>query len=119
MPYASVYPLVSSRAVARPFTYEVPPEVGKGAVVTVRFGGAKRRGVVVGLEESAPEGVKAALVGEVVDELPEPLCGLPTTTAPPRRGRSNLWRRPSGRLAVSGRSRQSGTRWAARPSLHG
>ena len=61
MPYASVYPLVSSRAVARPFTYEVPPDVGKGAVVTVRFGGAKRRGVVVGLEESPPEGVKAAL----------------------------------------------------------
>ena len=76
MPYASVYPLVSSRAVARPFTYEVPPEVGKGAVVTVRFGGAKRRGVVVGLEESPPEGVKAAPVGDVVDELPEPLVDL-------------------------------------------
>ena len=76
MPYASVYPLVSSRAVARPFTYEVPPEVGKGAVVSVRFGGAKRRGVVVGLEESPPEGVKAAPVGDVVDELPEPLVDL-------------------------------------------
>ncbi|MFL5973116.1 MAG: primosomal protein N' [Gaiellaceae bacterium] len=76
MPYASVYPLVSSRAVARPFTYEVPPEVGKGAVVTVRFGGAKRRGVVVSLEESPPEGVKAAPVGDVVDELPEPLVDL-------------------------------------------
>ena len=76
MPYASVYPLVSSRAVARPFTYEVPPDVGKGAVVTVRFGGAKRRGVVVGLEESPPEGVKAAPVGDVVDELPEPLVDL-------------------------------------------
>ena len=76
MPYASVYPLVSSRAVARPFTYEVPPEVGKGAVVSVRFAGAKRRGVVVGLEESPPEGVKAAPVGDVVDELPEPLVDL-------------------------------------------
>jgi primosomal protein N' (replication factor Y) len=76
VPYASVYPLVSSRAVARPFTYEVPPEVGKGAVVSVRFAGAKRRGVVVGLEESPPEGVKAAPVGEVVDELPEPLVDL-------------------------------------------
>jgi hypothetical protein len=30
VPYASVYPLVSSRAVARPFTYEVPPEVVEG-----------------------------------------------------------------------------------------
>jgi primosomal protein N' (replication factor Y) (superfamily II helicase) len=76
VPYASVYPLVSSRAVARPFTYEVPPEVGKGAVVSLRFAGAKRRGVVVGLEERPPEGVKAALVGEVVDELPEPLVDL-------------------------------------------
>jgi primosomal protein N' (replication factor Y) (superfamily II helicase) len=76
VPYASVYPLVSSRAVARPFTYEVPPEVGKGAVVSLRFAGAKRRGVVVGLEESPPEGVKAAPVGEVVDRLPEPLVDL-------------------------------------------
>jgi primosomal protein N' (replication factor Y) (superfamily II helicase) len=76
VPYASVYPLVSSRAVARPFTYEVPPEVGKGAVVTVRFGGARRRGVVVGLEERPPEGVKAARVGDVVDKVPEPLVDL-------------------------------------------
>ena len=74
--YASVYPLVSSRAVARPFTYEVPPAVGKGAVVSVRFHGAKRRGVVVGLEGSPPLGVKAAPVGDVVDELPEPLVDL-------------------------------------------
>ncbi|MDP9490632.1 MAG: primosomal protein N', partial [Actinomycetota bacterium] len=74
--YASIYPLVSSRAVARPFTYEVPQTVGKGAVVSLRFHGAKRRGVVVGLEESPPEGVKAALIGDVVDELPEPLVDL-------------------------------------------
>jgi primosomal protein N' (replication factor Y) len=76
VPYASVYPLVSSRAVARPFTYEVPPEVGKGAVVSLRFHGAKRRGVVVGLEERPPDGVKAVPVGDVVDELPEPLVDL-------------------------------------------
>jgi primosomal protein N' (replication factor Y) len=74
--YASVYPLVSSRAVARPFTYEVPAGVDKGAVVSVRFNGAKRRGVVVGLEPSAPVGVKAAPVGDVVDELPAPLIDL-------------------------------------------
>ena len=36
--YASVYPLVTARSVARPFTYEVPDEVGPGAVVEVRFG---------------------------------------------------------------------------------
>jgi primosomal protein N' (replication factor Y) (superfamily II helicase) len=76
VPYASVYPLVSSRAVARPFTYEVPDAVGKGAVVSLHFHGARRRGVVVGLEERPPEGVKAAPVGDVVDELPEPLVDL-------------------------------------------
>jgi primosomal protein N' (replication factor Y) (superfamily II helicase) len=74
--YASVYPLVPSRAVARPFTYEVPPEVGKGSVVSLRFHGANRRGVVVGLEEAAPVGIKAAPVGDVVDALPAPLVDL-------------------------------------------
>src|SRR5215210_3416253 len=44
---ASVYPLVTSRAVARPFTYRVPEDVGKGAVVSIRFGRAAARGVVV------------------------------------------------------------------------
>jgi len=43
---ASVYPLVSSRSVARLFTYEVPPGVGKGAVVSIRFGRSAARGVV-------------------------------------------------------------------------
>src|SRR6266498_1594974 len=76
MPYASVYPLVSARAVARPFTYEVPPEVGKGAVVSVSFGSAKRRGVVVELEESPPPGVEPTLVGEVVGEVPPSLVDL-------------------------------------------
>ena len=71
-----MYPLVASRAVARPFTYEVPPDVGKGAVVSVRFNGARRRGVVVGMEDGPPEGIEAAPVGDVVDELPEPLVDL-------------------------------------------
>src|SRR5215210_3403957 len=74
--YASVYPLVASRAVARPFTYEVPAEVGKGAVVSLRFHGARRRGVVVGLEDRPPEGIEAALVGDVVDAVPESLVDL-------------------------------------------
>jgi primosomal protein N' (replication factor Y) len=74
--YASVYPLVSARAVARPFTYLVPDEVGKGAVVAVRFGRAQARGVVVGLEEAPPEGVKVAPVGGVVDEVPPALVDL-------------------------------------------
>ena len=54
MPYASVYPLVSARALARVFTYEVPDDVGKGAVVSVSFGASRRRGVVVGTGEAPP-----------------------------------------------------------------
>ncbi len=76
MPYASVYPLVSARAVARPFTYEVPEGVGKGAVVAVRFGRSQARGVVVGLEDAPPPGVKAAPVGRVLDEIPPALVDV-------------------------------------------
>ena len=46
--FASVYPLVPARALARrTFTYGVPDGVGKGAVVELRFARAKARGVVV------------------------------------------------------------------------
>jgi primosomal protein N' (replication factor Y) (superfamily II helicase) len=74
--YASVYPLVSARAVARPFTYEAPEGVGKGAVVSVPFGGSQVRGVVVGEEDAPPIGVKAAPVGRLLDELPPALVDL-------------------------------------------
>ena len=71
-----MYPLVSARAVARAFTYEVPEGVGKGAVVSVPFGRSQVRGVVVGLEDAPPLGVKAAPVGRVLDELPPALVDL-------------------------------------------
>jgi primosomal protein N' (replication factor Y) len=74
--FASVYPLVSARAVARSFTYEVPDDVGKGAVVSVPFGRSQVRGVVVGPEDAPPIGVKAALVGRVLDEVPPALVDL-------------------------------------------
>ena len=54
--YASVYPLVSARAVARPFTY-LAEGLQKGSVVTVPFGRARRRGVVVGLADEVPADV--------------------------------------------------------------
>ncbi|MEX0673878.1 MAG: primosomal protein N' [Gaiellaceae bacterium] len=76
MPYVSVYPLLTTRALPRPFTYTVEDGVGKGAVVEVRFGGAKRRGVVVGVEEEAPEGVEVAAVERVVEQLPPELVDL-------------------------------------------
>jgi primosomal protein N' (replication factor Y) (superfamily II helicase) len=74
--YASVYPLVTARALAREFTYEVPDEVGPGAVVEVRFGNAKRRGVVTEVDVSPPEGIDASPVERVVEELPQPLVEL-------------------------------------------
>jgi primosomal protein N' (replication factor Y) (superfamily II helicase) len=74
--YASVYPLVTARALAREFTYEVPDEVEAGAVVEVRFGNARRRGVVTEVDVARPEGIATSPVERVVEELPRPLVEL-------------------------------------------
>jgi primosomal protein N' (replication factor Y) (superfamily II helicase) len=74
--YASVYPLVTARAVARPFTYEVPEDAEKGAVVEVRFGNARRRGVVTEVGIEPPEGVEAAAIERVAETLPPALVDL-------------------------------------------
>ncbi len=76
MPLASVYPLVSSRAVARPFTYEVAAGVGRGAVVAVRCGRAAQRGVVVEPGVEAPAGIEPAPIERVLYELPPALVDL-------------------------------------------
>ena len=73
---ASVYPLVSSRAVARPFTYEVPAGVEKGAVVAIRFGRGAARGVVVETGVEAPPGIETAPIESVLYELPPALVDL-------------------------------------------
>jgi primosomal protein N' (replication factor Y) len=73
---ASVYPLVSSRSVARPFTYELPDGVGKGAVVSIRFGRGAARGVVVDTGAAAPPGIEVAPVDSVLYELPPALVDL-------------------------------------------
>jgi primosomal protein N' (replication factor Y) (superfamily II helicase) len=73
---ASVYPLVTARALARPFTYEVPDDVEEGAVVEVRLGGARQRGVVVDTGVEAPRGVETAPVGRTVDSIPPVLVEL-------------------------------------------
>ncbi len=108
MAYASVYPLVPARALARSFTYQVPEGVGKGAVVTARLGGATVRGVVARLEDGPPPGVAAVPVGRLLDQVPETLVDLALwladyygstparalgLVAPPRRARRR--RRPS------------------------
>jgi primosomal protein N' (replication factor Y) len=73
--FASVVPLVSARAVARPFTY-LADGLEKGAVVSVRFGRASRRGVVVGLEDEAPPQVDPVAVEGVLGAVPAPLVDL-------------------------------------------
>ncbi len=76
MAYASVFPLVPARAVARAFTYKVPDGVGKGAVVSVPFGRSRVRGVVVSTGEPPPPGVAASPVAGVLDELSPELVDL-------------------------------------------
>jgi primosomal protein N' (replication factor Y) len=73
--FASVVPLVSARAVSRPFTY-LADGLEKGAVVTVPFGRARRRGVVVGLENEAPPFVEPVAVERVVGAVPPALVDL-------------------------------------------
>jgi len=73
---ATVYPLVTARALAREFTYEVPDGVAPGTVVEVRFGNAKRRGVVTAVDVDAPDGIDTAPVERVVEELPPALVEL-------------------------------------------
>src|ERR671934_1014188 len=74
--FASVVPLVTARALAREFTYEVPDDVGRCAVVDVRFGNARRRGVVTNVDVSPPEGVRTSPVERVVEELSPALLEL-------------------------------------------
>jgi primosomal protein N' (replication factor Y) (superfamily II helicase) len=74
--YASVYPLVTARSVARAFTYEVPDGVERGAVVEVRFGNARRRGIVTEVGVAPPDGVTASPVERVAQTLPPALVDL-------------------------------------------
>ena len=67
MPLATVYPLVSTRSLARPFTYEVPEGVAKGAVVSVRLGRSTTRGVVADVGVEAPPGIVLSAVGRLLD----------------------------------------------------
>jgi primosomal protein N' (replication factor Y) (superfamily II helicase) len=73
---ASVYPIVSARSLARPFTYEIEDEVGKGAVLAIRFGNAQRRGVVVDADAEAPSDVEPVAAEKVLETLPPALVDL-------------------------------------------
>jgi primosomal protein N' (replication factor Y) len=73
--FASVYPLVTARALARPFTY-LADGLEKGSVVSVPFGRALRRGVVVGLEDEAPPEVEPVAVERVLGSVSPTLVDL-------------------------------------------
>ena len=76
MPLAEIYPLVTARALARPFTYRVADDVVQGDVVAIQLGARSLRGVVVDLGVAAPSGVDISDAGAVVDRLPAPLVEL-------------------------------------------
>jgi primosomal protein N' (replication factor Y) len=76
LPLAEIYPLVTARALARPFTYEVPEDVQRGAVVSVGLGGRRLRGIVVRVGVEGPPGVEIAPAGPVVDRVPAALVDL-------------------------------------------
>jgi primosomal protein N' (replication factor Y) (superfamily II helicase) len=73
---ASVYPIVSARSLARPFTYEIEDEVGKGAVLAIPFGNSRRRGVVVDADAEAPPDVEPVAAERVIETLPAALVDL-------------------------------------------
>jgi primosomal protein N' (replication factor Y) (superfamily II helicase) len=76
VPYASVYPLVTARAVAREFTYEVDDAVGIGSIVRIPFGRSRARGIVVERVEEPPSGVEARPVEAILGEIPPALVRL-------------------------------------------
>jgi primosomal protein N' (replication factor Y) len=73
---ASVYPIVSARSLARPFTYEIGDDVGKGAVLAIPFGNSRRRGVVVDADTEAPPDVEPVAAERVLETLPPALVDL-------------------------------------------
>lgn len=73
--YASVYPLVTARALARPFTY-LAAGLEKGSIVSVPFGRGRRRGVVVGLADETPPEVEPISVERVLGSVPPALVDL-------------------------------------------
>jgi primosomal protein N' (replication factor Y) len=73
---AEIYPLVTARALSRPFTYRVPEGVGPGDVVTMPLGRRRVRGVVARVGVAAPAGVQVVDAGPVVEQVPEALVEL-------------------------------------------
>jgi primosomal protein N' (replication factor Y) (superfamily II helicase) len=73
--YASVVPLVTARALARPFTY-LGEGLEKGSIVSVPFGRTRRRGVVVEVSADRPVNLDPVAVEEVLGAVPPSLVDL-------------------------------------------
>ncbi len=76
MRLADVYPLVTTRTLARSFTYAVPDEIEKGDVVSVRLGRRTARGVVTEVGVDAPVGVVPREVERRLGDVPPVLVDL-------------------------------------------
>ncbi len=73
--FASIYPLVTTRSLAQPFTY-VGEGLERGMVVAMPFGGVRRRGVVVDTSSHAPSDVDLLEVDRVVGKVLPSLVDL-------------------------------------------
>jgi len=117
VPLAEVYPLVTARALARPFTYEVGEEVASGDVLAVQLGARQVRALVVRTGVDAPDGVEIAAAGVLVDRIPAALVELAlwladyygstparalALVAPRARTRRGERREPAGRDGLAG-----------------
>ena len=100
VPYASVYPLLTTRALTRPFSYEVGDGVPRARSSTMRFGRRRTRGIVAALEER-PAGRDRGGSGRRRRRAASrrrsstSRSGSPTTTARRPRARSRSSRRSS------------------------
>jgi primosomal protein N' (replication factor Y) len=74
--FAEIFPLVTARALARPFTYRVPADVSRGDVLSIELARRRVRGVVVAVGNPPPNGVEVADAGKVVDRVPAALVEL-------------------------------------------
>ena len=77
---ARVHPLVTARAVDRPFDYELPPELAgdvvRGSIVRVELGARQVDGVVESLAQADGEPAERKPLLAVAGRLPEPLLEL-------------------------------------------
>jgi primosomal protein N' (replication factor Y) len=74
--FAEIFPLVTARALARPFTYRVADDVSRGDVLSIELSRRRVRGVVVTVGDPPPDGVDVADAGKVVDRIPAALVEL-------------------------------------------